>query len=63
MLQFIVLGYVPGTSVQLSFTDILLLAGTGLAVACLAFYWIKYQNRRRLSHAIPHSLELNQHAQ
>lgn len=47
MLQFIVLGIVPGTSIQLSFTDILIggMLMTGLPVA----YWslVSFTTRRK----------------
>jgi len=46
MLQFIVLGYVPGTSIQLNFIDYMLVVLLGmLVVACFYFYSIRVTRR------------------
>lgn len=49
MLQFIVLGYIPGTSVQLSFADWLLLTATLLVVLKMLGYLLECVLRRIMS--------------
>jgi|GEM_PF-4963403 ABC-type nickel/cobalt efflux system permease component RcnA len=47
MLNFIVLGIVPGTSIQLTFSDvIMLLAAMGLVLLCA--YYASYRYRQRI---------------
>lgn len=58
MLQFIVLGIVPGTSIQLSFTDVLLIAGTALLVFSLASYYLSRRLREQARQHLLNQLAL-----
>lgn len=47
MLKFIILGYVPGTSIQISFESYLMFfAGLGL-VSFIGWYFVRYLARRQ----------------
>ncbi len=50
MLQFIVLGIVPGTSIQLTFTDILLCGLIVVAIPALWFYSLEHRTRKQAQH-------------
>lgn len=47
MLQFIVLGIVPGTSIQLNFTDVLLISSTTLLVLSVASHYVSAALRKQ----------------
>lgn len=47
MLQLIVLGIIPGTSIQLTFFDIMLIALTLVAVIASVFYFIGHGTRKQ----------------
>jgi len=48
MLQFIVLGYVPGTSIQLNFYDFLI--GVLLTVTVMSFVYVVWATNIRTMH-------------
>lgn len=49
MLDFIVLGLVPGTSIQLTFGDVVRLACIVAMVAIIAYWLITYKHRHQTS--------------